>query len=115
MSTITPHHLKAAMCVVAALWSIVMVAWLFTRRGRNLPHWFIWAWVLLSASILAWGILGFSLDFQKASLSAATYRVIGWAKTMVSGLAAGIFITLVMSGELFKAPANSGGTPGPVA
>jgi len=100
--------------MIAALWSIVMVVWIFTRRGRKRPQWFIWAWVLLAVGILAWSVLAYFQDFQKAAVSQTTYGIIGWAKTMVSGFVAGIFVTLLMSGELFTARVASANTKAPV-
>ncbi len=79
----------------------------FGPRGRMAPHWIRVALWLGGPMAVAWGILGFILLFGSATLSEHAYAFIRHVKTLICGMAVGIFVLLFASGQFIRAFSRS--------
>src|SRR5262249_50442318 len=78
---------------------IALFAAPLTRAGRDGPRWVRIALWISGPATLGYGLLGFALLIGPGSLSENTSDLFVHFKTLVAGMALGILVLLIASGE----------------
>src|SRR5262245_11426368 len=71
-------------------------------RARRLASWISWSCFLLSVLLVAWGVLHYLVKFERSSFSDTEYWAANRIEYWMGGMIVGIFVTLLVSGELVK-------------
>jgi multisubunit Na+/H+ antiporter MnhB subunit len=90
----------AILFIAVVICGLVMLGYAFRPQKLPLRRWSRNCWILLAVAMMTWGVLGWTS--RRASLSEVAYWRIDHAKTWAGGLATGIFVTLVISGEFAR-------------
>ena len=88
--------------------SIILFSIPFTRRGRTRPRWVRIALWIAAPIVLGWSLLGFCITFASARLSLGTNHFLYYTEAIFAGMALGILILLVVSGESFRTTSKAG-------
>jgi hypothetical protein len=86
----------------AIIGSIYLFLSPFFARPWKFAPWVKVAFWILGPIGTTWGVLGFIKLFFRIYLSSQTYYLIGNAKTILGGVAIGIFGLFFLSGEFLK-------------
>lgn len=73
-----------------------------TKGARIFPRWIRISLWLVAPILLGWSLMGFMLRFASTRLSPNEYRCLYYLKPTFGGMALGILLLLVISGELFR-------------
>ena len=83
----------------------------FYPRSQSLARWSRLACLLLALLIVAWGVLSYKTEFDRASFSDTEYWRANRIEYWLGGMSTGIFVTLLISGEFLKMRKKKGIAP----
>jgi|SRR5712692_1125636 len=86
---------------IALIAAFVLPLAAFTKGARIFPRWIRISLWLVSPILLGWGSMGFLLRFARTRLSPNEYYSLYYLKPTFGGMALGILLLLILSGELF--------------
>lgn len=81
--------------VVGALFALFLA---FSKPVSLLPRWVRHAYLLLSVSLAAWGIVSYLKTHHQPSLSDHPYSLLLQARAWLAGFSGGILTVLIMAG-----------------
>jgi hypothetical protein len=68
--------------------------------ARHSPFWARCAFLLFGILGLGYGLLGYFLEYHRASLDFSARAALDHYRTLVAGIAIGIFLVLLISGQI---------------
>ncbi len=71
--------------------------------GRHLPMWARYSFLFFACLALGYGMLGYVLEHNRASLPYSARATLDHYRTLLAGVAIGVFVTLGISGQ-FRLP-----------
>ncbi len=77
-----------------------MLAFAFTSKARVLQEWARRTYGLLALVTIAWSIVGFLRMFQTPHWGEPMNRTVESVETLAVGIGIGLFVSLVLSGQL---------------
>ena len=96
VGTITASHGLVFVC------SFLLFLIPFRTRGRSRPRLVRVAFMMAALIACAWSLIGLSLLFASRALSPQIQKILWYIMPIFAGMALGILLLLVISGELFR-------------